>query len=220
MTCFLLFVNIGGLLSFLGASVRVVGVVCKQYTSNVTAYCLVLFGQCLAAVAQPMFNSLPVPLASHWFSVSERDIATAVSSLFSPLGNAFGQIFPPIFIGEDDETGDVSGMRDLMIMEAVVCLVTFLLAYFFFESHPPTPPSYSTQLRDEGVNVYNSMDSMDPEIKTAASYTGLKKVKRQVYELMSNKDYVILLISFSTGLGLFNTFLTLIYQIIEPYGYR
>ena len=208
---------LGGFLSFLGAFIRVLGVVFKQYTGNAVAYSLVLLGQCIAALAQPMFNSLPVPLSSHWFSVSERDIATAVSSLFSPLGNAFGQIFPPMFISEDDETGHVSGMRDLMILEAAICLCSFLLAYCFFQSHPPTPPSYSAQLKDEGVNVYSSTDSEEALSKDAK---GMEKLKKHVYDLMSNRDYVILLVSFSTGLGLFNTFLTLIYQIVEPYGYR
>eukprot|EP00603_Paraphysomonas_imperforata_P000738 CAMPEP_0114424522 /NCGR_PEP_ID=MMETSP0103-20121206/6740_1 /TAXON_ID=37642 ORGANISM="Paraphysomonas imperforata, Strain PA2" /NCGR_SAMPLE_ID=MMETSP0103 /ASSEMBLY_ACC=CAM_ASM_000201 /LENGTH=533 /DNA_ID=CAMNT_0001593283 /DNA_START=129 /DNA_END=1730 /DNA_ORIENTATION=+ len=225
---------IGGFLSFLGAFIRVLGVVFKQYTSNAVAYSLVLLGQCVAAIAQPMFNSLPVPLASHWFSVAERDIATAVSSLFSPLGNAFGQIFPPMFISEDDETGHVSGMRDLMLLEAAICLASFLLALVFFKSHPPTPASYSSQLKAEGVNVYASTDSEDPSSRDSTGLekvkkqvrelmsnktTGLEKVKKQVRELMSNKDYVILLVAFSTGLGLFNTFLTLIYQIVEPYDY-
>ena len=113
-------------------------------------------------------------------------------------------------------------MRDLLLMEALVCLVSFLLAWRFFEDHPPTPPSYSTQLRDEGVDVYSSQDSADPDSRAVSSSRaeGMEKIKRQVHELMANRDYVILLVAFSTGLGLFNTFLTLIYQIVEPYGYR
>ena len=46
----------------------------------------------MAALAQPMFNSLPVVLAATWFSMSERDVATAIASLFNPLGNALGQV--------------------------------------------------------------------------------------------------------------------------------
>lgn len=51
-----------------------------------------LFGQILAALAGPMYNSLPPALAAAWFSISERDIATAIGSLFNPLGNAAGQV--------------------------------------------------------------------------------------------------------------------------------
>ncbi len=33
------------------------------------------------------------------------------------------------------------------------------------------------------------------------------------------QDYLVLVAAFSIGLGLFNTFLTLIFQFVEPYGY-
>jgi hypothetical protein len=42
-----------------------------------------------------MYNSLPPALAAAWFSISERDIATAIGSLFNPLGNAAGQVLNP-----------------------------------------------------------------------------------------------------------------------------
>lgn len=51
-----------------------------------------ILGQSLAALAGPMYNSLPPALAAAWFSLSERDIATAIGSLFNPLGNAAGQV--------------------------------------------------------------------------------------------------------------------------------
>lgn len=41
----------------------------------------------------------------------------------------------------------------------------------------------------------------------------------EFYELLKNRDYCILLLSFSIGLGLFNALLTLIFQIVSPYGY-
>jgi hypothetical protein len=54
-----------------------------------------LIGQMLASLAGPMYNSLPPALAAAWFSISERDIATAIGSLFNPLGNAAGQVLNP-----------------------------------------------------------------------------------------------------------------------------
>lgn len=99
-----------------------------------------------------------------------------------------------------------------MIVEAVLIGISLLLAFFFFKSAPPTPPSYSTHLRNAGIDIYSSIDSGDEQ-------GGWKRLEREYNKLMRNKDYVILLISFSLGLGLFNTFLTLIYQIIEPWGY-
>lgn len=100
-----------------------------------------------------------------------------------------------------------------MIVESIIIASSLLLAVIFFKSAPPTPPSYSTHLRNAGVDIYSSIDSGDEE-------GGWKRLKREYKLLMENKNYVILLISFSLGLGLFNTFLTLIFQIIEPWGYR
>lgn len=100
-----------------------------------------------------------------------------------------------------------------MIVESVLIGLSLLLALVFFKSAPPSPPSYSTHLRNAGIDIYSSIDSGDEQ-------GGWIRLKKEYNKLMQNKDYVILLVSFSLGLALFNTFLTLIYQIIEPWGYR
>eukprot|EP00602_Paraphysomonas_sp_CaronLab_P009569 CAMPEP_0185020156 /NCGR_PEP_ID=MMETSP1103-20130426/2757_1 /TAXON_ID=36769 /ORGANISM="Paraphysomonas bandaiensis, Strain Caron Lab Isolate" /LENGTH=490 /DNA_ID=CAMNT_0027550885 /DNA_START=215 /DNA_END=1687 /DNA_ORIENTATION=- len=203
---------LGGWLTFAGATLRVIAAYWKDEIGNVCCYALVLSGQCLAALAQPMFNSLPVSLAAAWFSISERDIATAIASLFNPLGNAVGQVLPPMFVSENDETNHVTGFTSLLLCEALITLVSLVITIVFFQSQPPTPPSYSTQLRNAGIDIYSSIDSGDIE-------GGWNRLNREFSALMNNKDYVILLVAFSSGLGLFNTFLTLIYQIVEPFGY-
>lgn len=38
--------------------------------------------------------------------------------------------------------------------------------------------------------------------------------------LLCNKDYVLLLMSFSIGVGFFNALLTLLNQLVNPFGYR
>jgi nitrate/nitrite-specific signal transduction histidine kinase len=38
--------------------------------------------------------------------------------------------------------------------------------------------------------------------------------------LLTNKDYVLLLLSFSIGVGFFNALLTLLNQLVNPFGYR
>jgi FLVCR family MFS transporter 7 len=37
--------------------------------------------------------------------------------------------------------------------------------------------------------------------------------------LLRNKHYLILLLAFSVGLGMFNALITLLYQLVEPRGY-
>lgn len=114
---------------------------------------------------------------------------------------------------EHENSSHPTGFLDLFICEAAMILSSVGLAYIFFQAKPPTPPSYSTHLRNAGIDIYSSIDSGD-------EVGGWARLKREYRSLTRNKDYMILLVAFSTGLGLFNTFLTLIYQIIEPYGYR
>lgn len=198
---------IGATLTFLGSLVRVVAVSYRYELGSGAAYALVLAGQSLGALAQPMFVNVPAAIAAKWFPVKEREIATTIASLFNPLGNAFGQVLPPIFVKEAGDDDHVSGMRDLMICEAIVIFVPLVVAFVFFRSEPPSPPSHSTRLRTTVGN-----DATDGKSSSHA-------VADEFWELMRNKDYLILLLSFSVGLGLFNSILTLIYQIISPYGY-
>ncbi len=44
-------------------------------------------------------------------------------------------------------------------------------------------------------------------------------VKAEMKLLSKNKDYILLFLFFSVGVGFFNTILTLLNQIVEPYGY-
>jgi hypothetical protein len=118
-----------------------------------------------------------------------------------------------MFVKEGDDDQHVTGMTSLLVAEAVIVFCSLLITVIFFRAAPPTPPSYSTHLRNVGIDIYSSIDSGD-------SSGGWKRLQREFSALMKNKDYVILLIAFSSGLGLFNTFLTLIYQVIEPWGYR
>lgn len=48
----------------------------------------------------------------------------------------------------------------------------------------------------------------------------IESFKRDMFALFSNKDYVLLLMSFSIGVGFFNALLTLLNQIVNPFGYR
>lgn len=45
-------------------------------------------------------------------------------------------------------------------------------------------------------------------------------MKKEVRILVKNKDYLILFVVFSIGVGFFNAILTLLNQLIEPFGYR
>ena len=55
-----------------------------------TAYAVLLLGQCIGALAQPMFTNAPAKIAGSWFPPKEREIATTVAAILNPVGNAIG----------------------------------------------------------------------------------------------------------------------------------
>ena len=101
--------------------------------SKSLAYVAVVVGQFLGGMAQPIFTSSPAKLAAEWFSTGERDIATVISSLFNPIGNAIGQAIPPLLIGQ--------GMSTLLLAEAGLASVVGLWALLCFRTAPVSPPS-------------------------------------------------------------------------------
>ncbi len=149
---------IGSLLTLFGAVLRLIGAFCRKDLGAYGSYILILIGQLIIALGQPLFMNVPAALSSAWFPVNERDIATTVSSMFNPLGNAIGQIIPILFVdgnSDDDnnihDDGDNRGlniqMTTMLLVEAILILVSTIFVYFFFESEPPTPPSQSTKMR-------------------------------------------------------------------------
>ena len=150
---------LAGALTVAGSFIRGLGVSLISYIGPVGAYLITIVGQAIAALGQPLFMNIPAALASTWFAIDERDIATSVASMCNPLGNAIGQILPSIFVmrrggGDDDDSTTIVGMLLLMIVQCAWALLGLLLAYLFFDAAPPTPPSASTQLR-QGIRILN-----------------------------------------------------------------
>ena len=262
----------GGALTALGGLFRCIGVAAITTIGSEWSYALTLFGQILGAVANPFFMNIPASLASTWFAIDQRDLATAITSMCNPFGDVIGQILPPLLVTkrndvDDDSNAVVDGMLTLMIIEFGWALVGFVLCYFFFDACPPTPPSASTYLRQESkpikdldqrgydeddekdnrnLNVHSNLEernntrcivyddednidirernenydlSLQTQINQNSYNTSYNKLKSECNELFSSREYVLLFIAISIGLGTFNSVLGLLNQIVQEYGY-
>jgi len=176
-------------------------------------------------------------LAAIWFPVSERDLSTTVGSMFSPIGNAIGQIIPILLVTktstsssslDDDGQYTVSGMTNLMIVELVLCIIPLILAIFLFIDKPPTPPSNSTQhkhihgnhlVKDDITVLLLDGNTPSGSEESDSIQAVCYKLKREASILFGNRNYIVLFIAFSIGVGFFNSLLTLLNQIVAPHGY-
>eukprot|EP01038_Epipyxis_sp_PR26KG_P009427 gene9427-12703_t len=155
---------IASVFNVIGSLLRFIASLFRNSIGGLNTYILMMLGQIFPALSQPMFLNLTPVIASVWFSVSERDVATTIGSMFSPLGNAFGQILPVIFVSEKENTDhvtnettyNVSGMSDLMLTEFILCFLPLIIAYFFMYDTPPTPPSQSTMLKQKKHSIEKS----------------------------------------------------------------
>jgi FLVCR family feline leukemia virus subgroup C receptor-related protein len=143
---------VGSVLTSLGATTRYLAVVLPF--PQPLKFPLTLLGQSIASLAQPCFVNSPGLLSANWFAVNERDVATTVASLFAIVGNAVGQVMPPLMVtGTEADNTDgndtINGMEKLLLYQGLACIVCTLLVLLFFRSQPPTPPSESTANRDK-----------------------------------------------------------------------
>lgn len=192
--------------------------------------------------------------------MAERDLATTVGALFNPLGNAVGQVIPPFVVvtGAYDDDGDdgdrssaidpsdvTQSMQYLLVGEAVALGLAFAFMVCVFQSHPPTPPSKSTQdrlkLKDEAqgqqqqqeaamvagsayeglvaLSADSGVGNRDAMASTEKPSDVLNRLGKDFTVLLQNRNFNLLLFAFTVGLAIFNALLTCINQWLSPYGY-
>lgn len=191
---------IGAGLTSLGAVLRVVVTQWMQHVDESQKHSLrwgLVLGQAIAAAGQPFFMNMPPKLANVWFPAHQRVSADTICSMSAPLGAAVGFLLPSMITG-----GNPDKMPLLMIVEACLCIVGFVMA-LPFQNEPPTPPSAAA----------------------AASHGALlavgerKGIVQESLDAMRDRDFLAVQIAFSMGLGTFNTLATMIDQFVEPFGF-
>jgi len=161
------------------------------------AYALIIIGQALSAVAQPVYQILAPKYSERWFDLKGRTTATMIISIANPIGGAVGQLLSPAF----------SDTRKSILILAIMSTVVVPLDFLIFEA-PPTPPSYS------GSRIPSP--SIVSLIRAAM---GLKCPPGTYMTLRERFDFAILVSVFSALLAAITTFSILSSQWLSPYGY-
>ncbi|XP_060904530.1 solute carrier family 49 member A3 [Labrus mixtus] len=179
---------LGSWLNMFGALLRFCGTPPGQ--GFMIRYPIVMFGQTLAALAQPLIIFTPTKLAAIWFPDNQRATANTIASMSNPLGILLANIISPMIARTSAQ------IPSLLLAYAVpACIICFLATVGLRSSTPPTPPSASAEA-----------SSSEPFVQ------GLKL-------LMKNKAYLILLLCFGAGMAVFSCFSTLLEQIMCVQGY-
>ncbi|XP_066576328.1 solute carrier family 49 member A3 isoform X3 [Amia ocellicauda] len=176
-------------LNMTGSILRFISILSK-YPTWLMFYPLLMFGQTLCALAQPLVIFSPTKMAALWFPEHQRATANMIASMSNPLGILFANILSPLIVKNE------SGLPLMLGIYAFPASIACLLATLFIRaSAPPTPPSASAE--------------------TSNSEPFLKGMKL----LLKNKAYMILLLCFGCGIAIFTCFSTLLEQILCVKGY-
>lgn len=179
---------LGSWLNMIGSVMRVVGVL--SIVPEWALFPVVMTGQTLGAVAQPLVIFSPTKLAALWFPDHQRATANMIASMSNPLGLLFANVLSPLIISK------TNNLFLLLLIYAIPAIVVcFLATVGIRESVPPTPPSAGAE--------------------TSSSEPFLQGIKL----LMKNKAYLILLVCFGSGIAIFTCFFTLLEQILCIKGY-
>jgi FLVCR family MFS transporter 7 len=192
-------------------------------------FALLMFGQALAATAQPVFTNLPAALSAEWFPARQRDMATVAAVMANPIGNALGSALPAFFV-----TASGGGLAPLTLAQAAVATAVAAGIYFLVPAKPASPPSAAAALREDeraaggggggGGGEAGGDEAAGPLLGRAreggAGGGALVRVLIKQYgTLLADGNFRLLLLGFGIGLGVFNALLSLLGQLLAPCGY-
>ncbi|KAI0334148.1 MFS general substrate transporter [Cubamyces sp. BRFM 1775] len=206
---------IGAILFVVSGWVRYAGT--KDSLSEGASYTLMVVGQVLAGIAVPIFQIVIPSYSQKWFDLKGRTTATMIMGIANPVGNALGQLIPPLVPTPKDS---------LLVMAIIFTAVT--PAVFLVGNAPPTPPTFA------GSQKHPSLGSL---LRAMAG-----KASRDEYTYMTMRqriDFAIVAVTFGVLVGVFvifnhtelkpkayylptssiNAFTILSAQHFEPYGY-
>ncbi|KAF8514456.1 MFS general substrate transporter [Hysterangium stoloniferum] len=188
-TCF-----IGTLILVLASWIRYSGTIHDLKPSQ--SFPLLLVGQILVGVAQPIFQVLGPKYSEVWFDLKGRTTATMIIAIANPIGGAIGQLISPLV-----------GTPRMSILILGVITSCSVPVSFLVSSAPPTPPTFAGSLPSP------------PLMETVRALVGRPRPAEQRLERRDRLDFLLLCMSFGVYVAGTNSFSLLTNEIFAPVGY-
>ncbi|KAF1376965.1 hypothetical protein PFLUV_G00216980 [Perca fluviatilis] len=185
------------LTALLGAGLNCVGAWLKCASVSPGLFGVTIAAQVVCSVAQVFILGLPSRVASVWFGPGEVSTACAAAVLGNQLGTAIGFLLPPVLVPNTPDDVALTG-HNISVMfygTAAVSTFLFILAVIVIKDRPLLPPSHSQAV-------------LPSSLSEDYSY------KQSIFNLMKNKAFVLLLVSYGIMTGSFYSVSTLLNQMI------
>lgn len=164
--------------------------------SVTSSYALLMIGQFLASIAQPIFQIMGPIYSEAWFDLKGRTTATMIISIANPFGTALGQLLSPM----------VGDTRKSILFLGIIssAALPFVL---LIPKAPPTPPTYAA-----------SKPSL-PLSSLLRAMMGTQRSQDAYMTIQERVDFSIMVLVFGTLVAGANAFAILTAQIMQPVGY-
>ncbi|XP_038132899.1 feline leukemia virus subgroup C receptor-related protein 1 [Cyprinodon tularosa] len=188
------------LTGLLGSGLNCAGAWLKCASVSPTRFWVTVTAQVICSVAQVFILGLPSRIASVWFGPREVSTACATAVLGNQLGTAIGFLLPPVLVPTTPDDPELTGHHISIMFYGTAAVSTglFILALLVIKDRPPLPPSQA-----QAVLPGSLLDTY--------SY------KRSIINLIKNKAFVLLLVSYGILTGSFYSVSTLLNQMIMSY---
>ncbi|XP_012267338.2 uncharacterized MFS-type transporter C09D4.1 isoform X2 [Athalia rosae] len=184
--------------AILGAVGTAAGAWIKVFSVAPDRFWVTFLGHSVVALSQVFVLSVPARLAAVWFGPDQVSSACSIGVFGNQLGVAVGFLFPPMLVQNSDDLAVIGkGLQLMFYIVAAITSVILVLIVLFFKAEPPLPAS--------------SAQAVQRDAETSESFmTSLKT-------LMTNKGYLLLLLSYAINVGIFYALSTLLSQILVHY---
>nr|XP_018908694.1 PREDICTED: uncharacterized MFS-type transporter C09D4.1-like isoform X3 [Bemisia tabaci] len=179
----------------LGTFLVVVGAWLKLLAVGRDGFPIAFAAQTVIGVAQMFTLGVPAKLAAVWFPHRQVSTATAIGVFGNQIGIAIGFVVPPEIVNEAANPAVIAEQLTMLYLGmAIAPTIVFLLIIVYFEGEPPIPPSLA-------------------QATAIQANTASKSYSQSVKELLTNKNFVLLLASFGLNIGAFYAYSTLLNQL-------
>nr|XP_040572268.1 feline leukemia virus subgroup C receptor-related protein 2-like isoform X1 [Lepeophtheirus salmonis] len=172
----------------------------KVLATHPSSFTLLFSGQTIVAISQIFILGIPAQLAATWFPADQVSSACAIGVFGNQLGVALGFVLPASFIRSSVGSNFVTTQNDLFAMFMAVAIITTVLLIviiFAFSDKPLNPPS----------------PAQKAAVETLAEEDYLSSIKR----LITNKNYILLLITYGLNVGVFYAVSTILNSVVVLY---
>ena len=159
----------------------------RFFGKHAGGFYFILVGQFLVGLAFQCTFPVAARLAAIWFGENERATATSIGGLVNIVGTAFSFLMSTQIVRQNADKSVVGKEIEIVaIIFLALSGAAFILVIAFFREKPPTPSS-----------------NAPPDVGRVA---GVREFFDSLKELMRNKQYLLLAMSFALYFSLYGAF--------------